>query len=206
MGARNILRLFNSAVEDEQGFALQPGTDNSDEVTLNATKGEIATATVLTTADGNATEFELINSKIKPDSVVAVSMRYADTINLDTGAGAATNATPIVITTASAHGAKTGDRAVVRGVEGNTNANGAFTITVLSTTTFSLDGSSGDGARTGTAGAVELKNNSGEGTGAPSVSVVRQREGRCTISVANHGDALDSPATINFVVLGGETP
>src|SRR3990167_7932319 len=58
---------------------------------------------------------------------------------------AATNATPIVITTA-AHGFTTGDVIDIWGVTPNTAANGRWTITVVSSTTFSLDGSVGNGA------------------------------------------------------------
>ena len=61
----------------------------------------------------------------------------------------ATNATPIVITSASPHTLATGDFASLSGVLGNTAANGTFTITVLSSTTFSLDSSVGNGAYTG---------------------------------------------------------
>lgn len=50
----------------------------------------------------------------------------------------ATNATPIVITTSTPHGMATGDVANIRDVSGNTAANGLFFVTVLSTTTFSL--------------------------------------------------------------------
>jgi Ca2+-binding RTX toxin-like protein len=54
-----------------------------------------------------------------------------------------TNATspigsPVVITTAAAHGFSNGDRVRVSGVTGNTNANGDFTITGVTTTTFTL--------------------------------------------------------------------
>ena len=58
----------------------------------------------------------------------------------------ATNATPIVVTTANPHSAKTGDTEIITGVVGNTAANGTHTITVLSPTTFSLNGSVGNGA------------------------------------------------------------
>jgi len=60
----------------------------------------------------------------------------------------ATNATPIVITTASAHGYSTGEKIIVQDVGGNTAANGLWFITVLSTTTLSLDTSAGNGAYT----------------------------------------------------------
>jgi hypothetical protein len=54
-----------------------------------------------------------------------------------------TNATPIVVTTSAPHGLATGDNVVISGVGGNTNANGTFLVTVLSSTTFSLQAVSG---------------------------------------------------------------
>lgn len=65
------------------------------------------------------------------------------------GITTATNASPIVITTSSAHGWATGAVITVSGAQGNTAANGSWTITVLSTTSFSLNGSTGNGAYTG---------------------------------------------------------
>ncbi len=58
---------------------------------------------------------------------------------------AATNASPIVITSA-AHGLTTGARATVADVTGNTAANGTFTVTRVDANTFSLDSSTGNGA------------------------------------------------------------
>lgn len=61
----------------------------------------------------------------------------------------ATNATPIVVTTEEAHGYTTGESLIIRQVEGNTAANSeAAIVTVLSPTTFSIDGSVGNGAYT----------------------------------------------------------
>lgn len=67
----------------------------------------------------------------------------------------ATNATPIVITTTAPHLLVTGQVVVVAGVLGNLAANGTWAVTVLSATTFSLNGSVGSGAYTtgGTASA-----------------------------------------------------
>lgn len=59
----------------------------------------------------------------------------------------ATNASPIVITSAS-HGLTTGTRITVADVLGNTAANGSFNVTNINATTFSLDGSTGNGAYT----------------------------------------------------------
>jgi hypothetical protein len=57
----------------------------------------------------------------------------------------ATNTTPIQITVASTTGLSPGDFVTVRGVIGNTAANGTFTISGLTGTTFTLDGSVGNG-------------------------------------------------------------
>jgi hypothetical protein len=56
-----------------------------------------------------------------------------------------TNASPIVITTATPHGMTTGDTVSVNGHQVNTNANGMWPVIVLSAGTFSLTGSSGNG-------------------------------------------------------------
>lgn len=62
---------------------------------------------------------------------------------------AATNATPIAITSA-AHGRTTGDVVVCVSTVGNGAAIGLHTITVTGTDTFTLDDSAGDGVLIGT--------------------------------------------------------
>jgi hypothetical protein len=57
----------------------------------------------------------------------------------------ASNAAPIAIATAAAHGLQTGAQVEISLVEGDTAANGAWTITVTGPTGFTLDGSSGNG-------------------------------------------------------------
>ncbi len=57
----------------------------------------------------------------------------------------ATNAVPIVIETASAHGLSSGHSVNITGVPGNSAANGDWQITVVDSTHFSLDASSGSG-------------------------------------------------------------
>ena len=59
----------------------------------------------------------------------------------------ATNATPIVITSAD-HGLTVGAVVVVSGVLGNTAANGTFVISAVTTNTFTLQSSVGNGAYT----------------------------------------------------------
>lgn len=56
----------------------------------------------------------------------------------------ATNASPIVITTDASHQLVSGDQVVIAGVGGNTNANGTFVVTVVDTTHFSLNSSTGN--------------------------------------------------------------
>jgi hypothetical protein len=60
----------------------------------------------------------------------------------------ATNASPIHITTASAHGLSTDDEVCITGVAGNLSANGYWVVTVVDTTHFELNSSSGSGAYT----------------------------------------------------------
>lgn len=61
---------------------------------------------------------------------------------------AATNATPIVITTTTAHGLTTGDLVYISGGLVQTAINGTFTFTKTAATTGSLDGSVGNGTYT----------------------------------------------------------
>src|SRR5262249_10971063 len=59
------------------------------------------------------------------------------------------NTTPITITTAKPHGLTTGAQVFVHGVTGTTAANGIATITVTDNSSFTLNGSAGNGAWTG---------------------------------------------------------
>ena len=61
----------------------------------------------------------------------------------------ASNASPIELATPIPHGFATGDRVAVKGVLGNTAANGWWTITVRTPTSFTLDGSIGNAAWAG---------------------------------------------------------
>lgn len=70
----------------------------------------------------------------------------------------ASNANPIVITTSTPHGLTTGNTVAIFGVLGNTNANGRRKVTVLSPTTFSLQGIAGNGVYTSGGYVVDLSN------------------------------------------------
>lgn len=71
--------------------------------------------------------------------------RWASLGNSITGAS---NATPIVITSA-AHGLTTGQNVRITGVKGNTDALGVWAVTVLTANTFSLNGSAGNASYAG---------------------------------------------------------
>lgn len=60
----------------------------------------------------------------------------------------ASNASPIVVTTTSAHNLTTGNSVTIAGCGGNTAANGTWTVTTLTSTTFSLNSSTGNGTYT----------------------------------------------------------
>ena len=68
----------------------------------------------------------------------------------------ATNASPITITTHTAHGLSTGQYVQIADVAGNTAANGVWEITVLSTTTFQLLGSTGNDSWMTSTGTVNV--------------------------------------------------
>jgi len=71
--------------------------------------------------------------------------------------GSSTNATPIVVTKAS-HGLTTGDTVVCTGHATNTNANGTWEVNVLTSSTFELTGSVGNGVG-GSTGTFRKVNN-----------------------------------------------
>jgi len=93
---------------------------------------------ILRVWDMKGTAIAVIDASNASPIVITTSTEYTITN--------ATNADPIVITTSAAHGYETGDEIFISGVLGNTDANGTWDITKLSTTTFSLDDSEGNAA------------------------------------------------------------
>ena len=69
----------------------------------------------------------------------------------------ATNAGPIVITTQNTSGLANGDTVLISGAAGNTAANGIFTISNVTSSSFTLVGSTGNAAYTGGAVWQELQ-------------------------------------------------
>lgn len=89
---------------------------------------------------------------------------------------------PIVVT-AAAHGFITGDIVAVSGVEGNTAANGSWSIRVLSPDTFALVGSRGNGAYTAATGSIDGPRHR------PPIAITAavNAAGGITITAAGHG-------------------
>lgn len=68
--------------------------------------------------------------------------------NASWSVSAATNASPIQITTSTTNTLVTGQNITINGVGGNTAANGTWTVTVINNTQFTLNGSTGNGTYT----------------------------------------------------------
>lgn len=88
-------------------------------------------------------------AKLLPDYEAEVVSLVRDGTSVVLTVSGATNATPIVVTTATDHERKTNDRVRIEGVLGNTAANGSWALTVINSTQFSLTGSAGNGAYAG---------------------------------------------------------
>ncbi|MCK4958038.1 MAG: hypothetical protein KAT00_01530 [Planctomycetes bacterium] len=136
-----------------------------------------------------------IFNRIFPLGKDRFDLRYAHAYQIDievpeTGAITdATNATPIVITSAT-HGLSTNDYVRIIEVEGNTAANGDWQITKIGADTFSLNGSVGNGAYTAggrwdliVAAGILVKANGGP-TGVETTVAVGIMAGDTTVTVA----------------------
>jgi hypothetical protein len=76
-----------------------------------------------------------------------IALRLGDGVPLPgISVSAASNATPIIVTTGGAHGIADVDRVTIGGVSGNTGANGTWLAARVSATQLTLRGSVGNGA------------------------------------------------------------
>lgn len=120
---------------------------------------------------------KLYNSAFRSKATTAgLTLNTASSFTLVSNA---TNATPIQITTTTAHGLVTGDDAMIYGVLGNTAANGYWIITRIDNTNFTLNGSVGNGAFTSGGGVYPA-----QGGGRPAGELVQPPWG--TIFQANY--------------------
>lgn len=114
------------------------GLATGDEVQVSGVQGNTAANGTTTVKVVSSTEFTL-DGTVGNDTYVSGGSK---TVN------AATNASPIEITTTTSHTLEDNDVVQVSGVGGNTAANGVWRITKVSATKFYLDGSTGNGAYT----------------------------------------------------------
>lgn len=99
---------------------------------------------------------------------------------------AATNASPIAVTVTGTHGLATGTSVTITGVVGNTATNGTFVLTSTGASTFTLDGTTGNGAYV-----------SG-GVAYPHIVTIR----KALVNESNlEFEVLDPSATSNYVVV-----
>jgi hypothetical protein len=122
-------------------------------VTSGASTGTatLRSTTVAFTAISGITNYRLqINgSTISTDALPVGNDGLYDITSAATfSINAATNASPIAITTTANHNLTTGKTVTITGVVGNTAANGTFVITVTGLNSFTLNGSTGNGAYT----------------------------------------------------------
>jgi hypothetical protein len=97
--------------------------------------------------------------KMKPNLGIVFMDELLAQIATEVSISAATAANPVEVTTDAAHGFATGDSVYVDGATGMDGINGQWTITVLTTTTFELDGLDGtafDPYDAGTATAMRM--------------------------------------------------
>lgn len=107
----------------------------------------------------------------------------------------ATNASPIVIT-ANSHGLSNGDEVVVSGVQGNTAANGIWTVANKTANTFELSGSTGNAAYTTATGFAASR-----GTGAGTTQLSRATPGGIWVNAVSMTGRNNS---VNYTIAAGQ--
>jgi hypothetical protein len=105
-----------------------------------------------------------------------------------------TNASPIKITTAAAHGYSTGDKVSIIGHLVNTAANGQWTITVVDADEFTLNGSVGNGVGVAT------------GTHSPKAKNAFCQDFRHAVLAVDSDGGGDAAFTVKFVGSIQDTP
>lgn len=131
-------------------YAPAPGTSDIDAAFVALSKSTFPGALVfcewpLTRSDAEHISTGLDAMQARGKRCTVVGRTRLPNVDLAAEVTNATNATPIVITTSSAHGLTDQRQYTIAGVTGNTAANGSFTVTVIDATSFSI-------AATGTGG------------------------------------------------------
>jgi hypothetical protein len=114
--------------------ASTSGLANGDKVTISGVVGTTSANGTWQVADVTATSFQLVGSASNGAYVSGGTWAFANT----TGS-------PIVLTTSNTEGMQNGDVVQIAGVQGDTAANGFFTVSNVTATSFTLDNSKGTG-------------------------------------------------------------
>ena len=200
MGARNILRLFNGALEGEDQ-SVEQLTSTTTPVTLNSVRGTIETYYSTAAADAAAT-FVFNNSKIKAGSVVLATVgNYLQVKDISAATEGTTTAYEV-----AAHGLAVGDVVTVIGVTGDADANGRFTVTAVTTDTFTVAADTDSSTLNVSAGKAVFpagKRGTTQGAGTSVVSVTNTKSGQCDITIENEhaSAALNGTVPVSFIVL-----
>jgi len=205
MGARNILRLLNGALEGENQ-SVEQLTSTSTETTLNSVKGTIETYPSQAAAAGGKATFVFKNDEIKTGStVIATTGDHVAGLEISSVSVAA----DAVYTAGAEHGLAVGDVITVVGIatNGDEEPSGRLTVaTVPSATTFTVGVETTDDTLTLTDAYASLpsaKRGTTQGAGTPVVSVTNTKSGQCDITIENvHATAkLDGFVPVTFIVL-----
>lgn len=138
--------------------AYNPSTNPTGFGAPNPTRGDVSAVTISMLRPKN-TVAETANIFVSPYQYLSVNEELVITPSMFASPNSftitdASNTTPIVITTSTAHGLTQGQYATVMLVEGNLAANGYWTAIPTSATTFELQGSAGSGAYVAATGFV----------------------------------------------------
>lgn len=142
-GFQNITAATNAA--PIQVTVTNHGYSTGDIVNIQGVSGNTAANSMWQITKVDANNFTLNGSAGNGTASFSACTTSGGSAKTVTGA---TNTSPITITTSAAHGYATGNIVTIASVGGNTNANGTWFITVMSSTTFNLNGSTGNGAYT----------------------------------------------------------
>ena len=151
-----VTNKITPTVTNKTAYTSGTAAGSVDQCHLKSYTISAGATTVLDLNDGTLVDLNgdaITPAKLRGILVIHAAASLASSIFLDgrqTAGGTisgATNASPIVITS-SGHKLITGDSVTIAGVGGNTNANSTWTITRVSSSTFSLDTSTGNSAYT----------------------------------------------------------
>lgn len=188
---------------------LADGSYNVQRISAQFANGNVAIANTTASTYGpfGAGTYHVANPSTGATFSNTSSLTIAAANLVGGGITAASNASPISVTTSSPHGLSTGQTVFISGVLGNTNANGFWIITVTGATTFTLNGStvnapytSGGTVNVCTVAAFQADNIGATGTSATN-AITQPVTSLVGVSCANTSPFVGSPFESNTAVV-----